>query len=454
MQRFDVVIIGGGPGGMNAGFMLSQAGKSVAMIQEERDCFGGVCLNRGCMPTKSMLKAAKAYRYARQAAHYGLDLAVKPVDLARVRSVAEQDIAMLGGMVAGMIGQAKIASFRGQGSFRSEHEVTISKNDGSSEVIYGEQIIVAAGSKPVQLPGVPFDGQHILSSDELLRNTELPETLLIVGGGAVGCEFATLYNTFGSRIIVVESLETLLPREDREAGQALRIAFEKEGIEVKTSTRIDRLEITDGKVRVHYAGSEATDRVDKVLVGIGRQPNTEGLNLTSAGVKTEKGAIVVNSRLQTSVPHIYALGDVIGGLSLAHAAEKQAQLLAMNLLQGTAYSLKEETVPRVAFSHPEVAAVGVREAGAGIRSFTLAQVPNGRSVVDKVGPAFVKLFIEEATSRIAGAIIIGEAATEMIHEMALAVENGLTLEQVGNTVHVHPSHSKNILQAIHQAQHA
>ncbi|MDW7758946.1 MAG: NAD(P)/FAD-dependent oxidoreductase, partial [Desulfuromonadales bacterium] len=402
MQSFDVVIIGGGPGGMNTGFMLRQAGKSVAMIQEEDDCFGGVCLNRGCMPTKSMLKAAKAYRYAKQAQNYGLDMVVEPVNLERVRAVADQDIAMLGGMVAGMIGQAQIVSFRGMGSFQSAHEVTIRKRDGSSETIRGEHIIVATGSRPVEMPMAPFDGEHILSSDELLRNTELPGSLLIVGGGAVGCEFATLYNTFGSRVVLVEALETLLPREDREAGQALQSAFEKEGIEVKTGTLIDRLEVTGGKVRVHYVGRDATDTVDKVLVGIGRRPNTEGLNLEAAGVKTTEGAIAVNSRLQTSVPHIYALGDVIGGLTLSHAAEKQAQLLVTNLVQGTSDSMKEETVPRVAFSHPEVAAVGVRDAGAGIRAFTLAQVPNGRSVVDKVSPAFVKLFVSEETSRLAG----------------------------------------------------
>jgi len=357
-------------------------------------------------------------------------------------------------MVQGMVGQAKITPFRGQGAFRSAHEVAITKNDGSTEVIRGEKIIVATGSKPVELPFARFDGQYILSSDQVLKNTDLPETMLIIGGGAIGCEFATLYNTFGTRIILVEALETLLPREDQEAGKMLQSAFEAQGIAVKTATRIERLEIQDGKVLARYANSDATDTVDKVLVGIGRKPNIEGLNLDAAGLKTEKGAIAVNALQQTSVPNIYALGDVTGGLTLAHAAEKEAELLATNLLQGTSLSMNEAAVPRVAFCHPEVAAVGAMEATAGIRAFTLPQVPNGRSVVDKVTPAFVKLFIEEATSKIAGAIIIGESATEMIHEMAVAVENGLTIGQVGKTVHAHPTHSKNILHAIHQAQHA
>lgn len=453
MKNFDVVIIGGGPGGMTAGIMLSQNGKSVAIVQMEQDSFGGTCLNRGCMPTKSMLKAATTYRHAKQAGIYGLDLEVKPVDLARVRAVADQDIAQLREMVQGMFAQAPITAFRGQGAFTSDHEIMITKSNGVTDLIRGETIIVATGSQPVELPFAPFDGRHILSSDHLLRNTELPETMLIVGGGAVGCEFATLYHTFGSKIILVEALASIIPREDREAGKMLQSAFENQGLTVKTQTRIERLEISHDKVQVHYAGDVPTDTVDKVLVAIGRRPNIEHLNLQAAGVVTEKGAIKVNPSLQTNIPHIYALGDVISGMSLAHSAEKEGQVLAMNLLNGTENRMNVGTVPRVAFCHPEVAAIGVTEADDGIKTLTLPQVPNGRALVDKVAPAFMKLFVEEKTERIAGAVIIGEAATEMIHELALAMENKLTLGQIAQTVHVHPTHSKNILHAVQHALH-
>jgi len=221
----------------------------------------------------------------------------------------------------------------------------------------------------------------------------LPEKLLIVGGGAIGCEFATLYHSFGSEVVLVEALETLLPREDQEAGKALQAAFENQGIEVKTGTMIEQLTVENGQVKVKYKGIDATATVDKVLVGVGRKSNIAGLNLEAAGVKTECGVVSVNQFMQTSVPHIYALGDVIGGLMLAHAAEKEGQLLAMNMAQGASIPLEESAVPRVAFSHPEVAAVGISEAAVGIRTFTMPQVPNGRSVVDKVAPAFVKLFI-------------------------------------------------------------
>jgi dihydrolipoamide dehydrogenase len=452
VKTFDVVIIGGGPGGMNAGIMLSKAGKNVALIQEEPDSFGGICLNRGCMPTKSLLKAATAYRYAKQGEKYGLDLQVGPVDLAKMSAVTESDLNMLRGAIQGMIAEAGITTFRGRGSFESDHVIAITRADGSREVVEGEAIIIATGSTPRELPTAPFDGRHILSSDQMLRNTELPEKLLIVGGGAIGCEFATLYSTFGSEVILVEAMESLLPREDREAGRKLQGAFEAQGIKVKTGTSIARLAIVDGRVRAEFDNGDGIDAIDKVLVGIGRSPNTEGLNLEAAGVRTERGAVKVNALMQTDVPHIYAIGDVTGGLTLAHAAEREAQLLVQKLLKGNSRVLKELAVPRIAFSYPEVAAVGTSREGDGIRAYTLPQVPNGRSVVDKVAPAFVKLFLKEESSEIAGAVIIGEAATEIIHEMALAVENGLTLQQVGNTVHAHPTHSKNILYAINGCQ--
>lgn len=451
MKNFDIVILGGGPGGMMAGMILAQAGKSVAIVQDETDSIGGVCLNRGCMPTKSMLKAAKVYRDAKNGERYGLDVSVGPVDLHRIGTVTEGDLNKLRAMTQMSMDKSQITVFRGLGSFVSDHEIRISKNDSTREQVRGEQIIIATGSTPFELPFAPFDGQHILSSDHILKNTELPKRLLIVGGGALGCEFATLYNSFGSSVTMVEGLATLMPREDREAGTRLQAAFEEQGITVKVGTSIEHMAVENGTVQVRYQGIDTNEEFDKVLVGVGRRPNTSGLNLEAAGVKTERGAVAVNDFMQTSVPHIYALGDVIGGIMLAHVAEKEGYLLAHNLLKGTRNPLDLRVVPRVGYCHPEVAALGVSESAPGIKGCTLAQAPNGRSVVDKVNPAFVKLFIEETTNQIAGAIIIGEGASEMIHEVAVAMENRLTLEQVNKTVHAHPTHSKNVILAVQNA---
>lgn len=451
MKTFDVVIIGGGPGGLAAGMVLSQAGKSVALIHEEQDSFGGVCLNRGCMPTKSLLKAAAVYRNAKESEKYGLDLIAKPIDLKRLHAVTQKDLATLSGMTQMMVTGANLTTIRGKGSFLSDHDIIVSNREGSTEQVWGELIIIATGSKPVELPFAPFNSKTILSSDQILQNTELPSRLLIIGGGAIGCEFATMYNTFGSEVIVVEGLDTLLPREDHEAGRMLQEAFIQQGIQVKTKTMIEHLTLEEDKVTIHYKNSDKTDTVDKVLVGVGRKPNIDSLNLSAAGVKTEQGAIKVNEFFQTSTAHIYCIGDATGGLMLAHAAEKEGQLLGKNLSQGTTTPLNESAVPRVVFCHPEVAAVGINHESDDIKSFTMHQVPNGRSVVDKVAPAFVKLFIKNDSTEISGAVIIGEAATEMIHEIALAVENRLTLENVGKTIHAHPTHSKNVISAVHHA---
>lgn len=448
MKNYDIVVIGGGPGGINTSVLMNQMGKTVALIQDEQDSLGGVCLNRGCMPTKSLLKAATAYRYAKQGSKYGLNFVIPTIDLSQLRAVTDEDLNKLRAGIQEMIDGIEISVFRGRGSFQTAHEILITKADGGSELICGEQIIIATGSQPVELPFAPFDGEFILSSDQILKNKVVPEKLLIIGGGAIGCEFATLYHTFGSEVVVAEAQESMLPREDREAGKKLQDSFEAQGIRVKTGTTIEQLTIESGKVKVEYSNSKDTDTFDKVLVGVGRKPNITGLNLEAAGIKTERGAIAVNAFMQTNVPHIYALGDSIGGLMLAHAAEKEAAVLAHNLRLSNSLPLEESAVPRVVFCSPEVAAVGVNEAKVGIRAFTMPLVSNGRSLVDKVAPAFVKLFVEKDSNIVAGAVIVGEAATEMIHEIALAVENRLTLGHIGNTVHAHPTHSKNIAMAV------
>lgn len=453
MQTFDVVVIGGGPGGLSTGIMLSHMGKKVAMIQGEKDSFGGVCLNRGCMPTKSLLKAAKIYREAKEAEKYGLDLSPAPVDLKRVQEITEKDLAMLRNMARQMVTSPNITTFRGTGSFQSDHEIEIKRSDGSVEVVRGEQIVIATGSKAVELPFAPFDGQHILSSDQLLNNTELPEKLLIIGGGAIGCEFATMYGSFGSEVTLVEAFDHLLPRDDQEVGKNLQAAFESQGIKVYIGKTIEKLTVENDQVAVAFKGSDEKLMVDKVLVGVGRRPNIANLNLEAAGVETVQGIVNVNEFLQTNVSHIYALGDAIGGLMLAHAAENQGQLLVQNMVQGNKIALDESAVPRVVYSHPEVAAVGANEVGYDVKAFSMEQVPNGRTVVDKVAPAFIKMFVNSKTSVVVGGIIIGEAATEIIHELALAVENQLTLEQIAKTVHGHPTHSTNIAHAVQHFIH-
>ncbi len=448
MNTFDIVIIGGGPGGMSAGVMLSKAGKSVALIQQDHDSYGGVCLNRGCMPTKSLLKAADVYRRAKECSRYGLNIETHPINLEQALGVTATDLEKLRNMVQKMISDAGITTIRGEGSFQSEKEVIVEKADGSTEIVGFTQAIIATGSESIELPIAPFDGKYILSSDQILKNTEIPNKLLIIGGGVIGCEFATMYNIFGSDVTIVEGMETLLPREDKEAGEMLKSLFEDQGIHIKNKTIVDEIDIKEECVQVYYKGGSNPEIYEKVLVGVGRKPNINNLNLKNVGIEIHKNAVKVNELLQTNIPHIYCVGDANGGMMLAHSAEKEGELVARNILEKTSINLDETAVPRVAFCHPEMAAVGITKDTDGITSFCIPQVPNGRSILDKVQPAFVKLFIKTNSNELAGAIIIGEYATEMIHELALAVENHLTLDQIENTVHAHPTHSENIIHAV------
>ncbi|TYO95255.1 dihydrolipoamide dehydrogenase [Geothermobacter ehrlichii] len=446
MKSYDVIILGGGPGGLAAGVALSQMGKSVCLVQESEAMAGGVCLNKGCMPTKALLKAAAVYRQARESQKYGLRIHPEAVNLKEVRQVVDGDLQKLRMAISSILAGIKADVLYGIASFISEHEIEIKKSDGTTETIHGEYIIIATGSSPRRLPFADFDGRYILSSDDMLLNTELPQRLLIVGGGAIGCEFATIYNSFGSEVTLVETESTLLPREEAAVGNRLRQCFEQQGITVKNGLSIGHLEISKGQVHVTYQGSVQKPEIfDKVLVAVGRTPNIEALKLDAAGVATDKGFIGVNTHLQTNVEHIYAVGDINGGLLLAHGASYEGSLAASNIVQGNIHDIDSTQVPRVVFCHPEVACVGVTKELPDVKVVAMEQVPNGRTIVDKVQPAFLKMYYLEDTGILIGASMIGESATEIIHELTLAVKKQLTINDIRQMVYAHPTHAKNVL---------
>ncbi len=449
MEKYEIVILGGGPAGMNAGMPLSYMGKKVAIIQESEAMFGGVCLNMGCMPTKALLKAASVYRNAKNAEKYGLDIKPEKIDLKKVNEVVEKDLDILRNSVKRMVENSEKAEFIiGKGKFISSNELEVVCKDGSIKRIFGEKIIIATGSKPAELPFAPFDGKRILSSDHLLKNSILPEKLLIIGGGAIGCEFATIYNSFGSDVTIVEAESHLMPKEDEELGEFLKKSFEEQGIKIKTKSLVTEILNKGSSVEVRFKDEEGIFKYDLVLVGIGRKARTDEINIEAAGVKTKNGYVVIDDYMQTNVPNIYALGDVKGGLMLVHAADREGSTLSKNLGLGKHIPLNTIGVPRVVFCHPEVASVGITKETEDIVSITIERVLNGRSLLDKVKPAFIKLFAYKKSNILAGASIAGEVATEMIHELVLAVENKLTVNQIKETIHAHPTHSVNIAQAI------
>jgi len=436
MERYDVVVIGGGPAGLDAGFRLVKAGKSVCIINDRRERLGGVCLSMGCMPTKSFLKAASVYRYSKKGGMFGLETSVGPVDLAKVKKSVFEGIAKLRSGVTMMSENSGAHIIFGLGSLVSANEVLITKQDGTAESVYGDKIIIAAGSSSREIPFAPFDGEIIMNSDMMLDNERLPEKLLVIGGGAIGCEFATLYNTFGSSVKVVEAFDQLIPNEDRDAAEMIKSRFEAEGIEIVLSTLVEKIEKVDGKAHVAFKNG-GTEVFDMVLVSVGRKPNTD-IGLDKVGVEMEGDAVKVNGYLQTSVDNIYAAGDSIGGWMFAHTAAYEGEVVAANVLNGNSVQIDERAVPRVVFSYPELASTGITKAGEGVREIYTPGLMKGRPITDKTDVGLFKLFVNE-NNEIVGSVLVGECATEIIHELVMAVHNRLTLVQLKETMHAHPT---------------
>lgn len=439
MEKFDVVVIGGGPAGLDAGFRLVKAGKKVCIINKRKDHLGGVCLNFGCMPTKSFLKTASVYRSVKKAGTFGLSAEVAPVDLSKVKASVEEIIGKLR-MRIGVMCENAGATFKfGMGSFNSANEVLITKDDGSTEIVYGEKIIIAAGSSSRDLPFAPFDGEVILNSDMMLINTKLPEKLLIIGGGAIGCEFATMYNTFGSKVKLVEAMNQLIPNDDADAAMMIKERFESDGIDVLTSAMVESIEKVDGKAVVRFKGSDSPETFDMVLVSVGRAPNVKELRLENAGVDVEKGAVKVDEFLRTSNENIFAAGDSIGGWMFAHSAAYEGEVCAANVLEYGSMELDERAVPRVVFSNPEMGSVGIVKSADNIKELYIPELMKGRPATDKTPVGLLKLFIYEDSDQIVGGVIVGDCATEIVHELVMAVQNRLTVKQLKETIHAHPT---------------
>jgi len=444
MDKYDIIILGGGPGGMYPASILSRAGKKVAMVQSRREDIGGVCLNKGCMPSKALLKSASVFDKVRHSEFYGLNISTGDIDLSSITDSVENKIEILRQKNIQGAEELPMEFIYGMGTFIDEKSVEVELVDGGTRVITADIFILATGSEPAEVPGLETDGKFIVTSDDMLQNRTLPEKLLIIGGGAIGLEFATMYSSFGSEVTVVERMDTVLANESFRAGQVIAEKLGRGGISIKTGLEVKSLHKTDSSVKASF--SDGTDEIfHKVLVAVGRKPLLHNLNLESAGVETENGFIKVNDYLQTSNENIYAAGDVIGHYMFAHAAGREGTTVGRNILNGNTEKMDNSAIPRIVFSSPEFAAVGITEASEDIEELTLPLVPNGRSLVDSVEPPVISYFYSKNDGKLRGAYIIGEGATESIQELVFAVQYGLTLPQIRETTHGHPTYNEALL---------
>jgi dihydrolipoamide dehydrogenase len=446
-----VVVIGAGPGGYTAAFRAADLGLRVALV-ERWPVLGGVCLNVGCIPSKALLHAARVVEDARAMAAHGIDFGEPKVDAAKLRQWKNQVVGRLTGGLASMARQRKVTVLRGVAAFADAHSLRITADDGSVQATSFAHCIVAAGSESFRLPGLPDDPRIIDSTGAL--ELELPGRLLVVGGGIIGLEMATVHAALGVRVSVVELTDGLMPGCDRDLVRPLekRIASRYESIML--GTRVTAIEARADGLQVTFEGAKAPppQLYDKVLVAVGRVPNGRSLNCDAAGVfVNDRGFIPVDRQQRTNVPHIFAIGDVVGQPMLAHKATHEAKVAA-EVIAGHKRYFDARAIPSVAYTDPEVAWAGLTETEAKAKgiAFEKAVFPwaaSGRSLANGRDEGFTKLLFDPQTHRVIGGGIVGSSAGDLISEVMLAIEMGADASDVGLTIHPHPTLSETVAMA-------
>lgn len=452
-----IVVIGGGPGGYVAALRAARHGAAVTLV--ENDLIGGTCLNRGCIPTKALLASAEALSRARAGEEYGFEVTgeVTP-DFGRMMARKDGIVTRLRENVEVLLKKAGVTVLRGTGKLAGPGKVTVETADGGTTSVDADKIILATGSEPARLPMFDFDHPNILTSTEALMLGKIPESLLVVGAGVIGCEFASFYNELGVNITMVEMLPQMLPLEDLRLAKQFQSTYRKRGITVLLKTKVESItEYADDHVTAKLSdGSEVT--TEKVLVSVGRKPNSSGIGLEAAGVDVDpRGYVVVNEYLETSAPGVYAIGDVNGGLMLAHVASYEAFVAVDNALAATPAERRVRdlrSTPSCTYSTPEVASVGLSEDQATESGYTpvtgtyrFAALGKTMAMGEETG--YVTLVADKDTDVVLGASMMGAHVTDIVHEIAVAVANGLTVKQVGETIHAHPTVAEAIMEAAH-----
>lgn len=438
-QTFDIAIIGAGPGGYVAAIKAAQMGKSIALI--EKQYLGGTCLNVGCIPTKTLLANTGVLKKIKEAQDFGIVVGDLSFDYAKMKERKDNVVQGIQKSLEGLIKQNKITIIRGEAKFTSPKELKVIGDD--SCYIEANSIIIATGSEPFDVPAFPCDHKIIRNSTSILELTELPKTLAIIGGGYIGCEFASLFTELGVKVTILEALPSIIPTQPKAIVQALTKSFQKQGIDIQTNVYVEGINTSNAGADIQLAGGKSL-QADMVLVAIGRSCNSKGLDLEKAAVKTtEKGAIEVNSKLETSVAGIYAIGDVTGKLMLAHVASHQGLVAAANAA-GQDANIHYNAVPAVIFTTPEIATVGMSLEEATKEGFeaTIGSYPFqalGKSQATRETTGFAQIVTDKKTGQILGAQVVGSEASALIGEMTLAVANELTLNCVIDTIHAHPT---------------
>lgn len=452
MKQFDIAVIGGGPGGYVAAIKAAQAGKKVCLVEKNK--LGGVCLNRGCIPTKTLLKSVDVLETIRHSADFavtGLDISAAAIDMAKLQKRKGGIVQKLTGGVGMLLKANGVTVIDGHGAFVDKHTLAI-----GSEQIKAEHFIIATGSAPV-IPPIPISETEgfspLIGSDEALDLTAAPASMVIIGGGVIGIEFAYLYASLGAKVTVIELMDRILPMVDKEITVEVTKMLRNMGIKILTEAKVTKIE--GNKVHYELSGASASASGEKILMSVGRAPNTEGLNLEALGVEMNRRAIKVGADMQTSIPGIYAIGDVNGVSMLAHTASMEG-IVAVDHILGHAASLDYGKIPSCIYIQPEIAAVGLTEEQARqkygdvmVGKFPIAA--NGKAMVQGETCGMVKVILDPQYQEILGVHMYGPHATDLVAEAALAMNLEATAEEVAMSIHPHPTISEIIPEAFHAA---
>ncbi|SLM18325.1 Dihydrolipoyl dehydrogenase [uncultured spirochete] len=459
MYDFNLLVIGAGPGGYEAAIRASQLGLKVAIV--DKQWLGGVCLNVGCVPSKALLKNAEvAYTLRERGKEFGFSFDNLNLDYAAAVRRSRQVSDRLTRGVGFLMKKNNIAVHMGAARLLDKNTVEITDKTGQVQRVSAENILIATGSQPTMPPAFPVDGEKVLTYREAILQEKLPTSVVIIGAGAIGLEFATIWSAYGTEVTLVEMLPRIAPLEDEEVSAELTNAFNKRGIKTLTGTRVLAIRTTEAGVKVSVAGpnGEQTLEAEQALVAIGFKPNTANLGLEAIGVAlTEKHFIQVDDRMATNIPGIWAIGDVTGKLLLAHVASAQGILCAEAMAGKATKPIDYSMVPRATYSQPQVASFGlteaqVREKGLAYKVGKFPFMANGKALGLSDSGGFAKLLTESQTGEILGAHLIGPEVSELLGELTLAWQNELTVTEIGRNIHAHPTLSEVVMEAAENAE--
>ncbi len=445
-----IAILGGGPGGYVAAVRARQLGAEVTLVEMDR--LGGVCLNRGCIPSKALLKSAEVSRLARELDQYGVEGEFKAVNWPTVMQRKARVVGQLVKGVEFLMQQHGVELVAGRGRLQGGQAIVVDTG-GREEIVQADKVVIATGSAPARLPIAGFEPPLVLTSDEVLELASIPESMTIVGGGVIGVEFAQIFSSVGCSVSIVEMLPRIVPLEDEEISAELARSFRRRRVEVFTSSRVTEVGERDGArfVRFIRDGQQQEVTSEVVVSAVGRWPNTEGIGLAESGVELEGRRVKVSARMETSVPGVYACGDAIGGYLLAHVASAEGKVAVANAV-GRGCEMDYSAIPSGVYTHPEIGSVGLTEAqaqerGVDTKTGRFFYRACGKAIAEGEREGLVKLVADAATHKIIGGHIIGPHATDLIHELVLAIKLGATAEQVGEMVHAHPTLSEPVMEA-------